>query len=172
MATNRIVLAGAILLLSYFGIYGSMNENKFLALIPFVLMIIASLILYQTFSSQVPRNSIGIIGFFVGRLLFVGLIVFANSAVFSSIKSSQIQKDGVNTFGIATRISSRYVRGKRDFYRHFTYNANGKIMESKVPFSYDLNRGDTIFLRYSKGNPYVIEFEQNNEGNRKHGIVK
>ena len=46
MATNRIVLAGAILLFSYFGIYGSMNENKFLALIPFVLMIIASLILY------------------------------------------------------------------------------------------------------------------------------
>jgi len=172
MAINRIVLAGAILLFSFFGIYGSMNENKFLAFIPFLLMIIASLVFYQTFASQVPLTSFGIVGFFVGRLLFLGLILYANSVIFSSIKSNKIQKDGINTFGVATRISSRYLRGKWNFYRHFTYVANGKILESKVRFSYDLNRGDTIFLKYSRSNPYVIEFEKDNEQNRKYGVVK
>jgi hypothetical protein len=97
--------------------------------------------------------------------------LYANYILFYSITSNKIQKDGISTYGIATGISSRYLRGKRDFYRHFTYVANGRVLQSKIRFSYDLNRGDTLYLKYSKSNPYVIDFEDNVQ-NRKHGIVK
>lgn len=171
MTISRFISAGAILLFSFFAIYGSFNEDKSLAFFPFLVVVVASLYLYQSFGNQVPQTSIGIISFFIGRLLFVGLVLFADYWILSSIKSAKIQKDGISTYGIATGISSRYLRGGREFYRHFTYIANGRVLQSKVRFSYDLNRGDTLYLKYSKTNPYIIEFE-NNKQKREHGLVK
>ncbi|WAC11487.1 hypothetical protein [Dyadobacter pollutisoli] len=171
MIIRRALLIVAILFFSFFAIYGSMGGNQFLAFFPFLMSIIAGLILYQSFDRWVPQTSIGIIGFFMGRLLFIGLLLYVDYVVSYSIRSNKIQKDGISTYGIATGISSRYLRGKRDFYRHFSYVANGRVLQNKIRFSYELNRGDTLYLKYSKSNPYVIEFEDNSQ-NRKHGVVK
>ncbi|TLV03956.1 hypothetical protein [Dyadobacter luticola] len=171
MTIRRSILAGCILLFSFFGIYGSMGENKFISFVPFLLVVVASLVLYQSFDSWIPDTAAGILGFFIGRLVFVGLILYVNAQIFYSVKTKKIEQDGVSTYGIATDISSRYLRSRRDFYRNFTYVANGKVLQSKVRFSYDLKQGDTLYLRYSKSNPYLIEFE-NNAQNRKHGILK
>lgn len=171
MAVRRLTLGGIILLFSFFAIYGNMNQNKAFAFFPFLIVIIAALVLYQSFSNQFPQTGKWILLFFAGRLFFIGLILFVDSAIFYSIKAAKIHKDGISTYGVATGISSRYLRGHREFYRHFRYVANDKIIESTLRFSYDLNRGDTLYLKYSRTNPYVIEFEDNKQ-NRRHGIVK
>lgn len=171
MAIRRAILAGIILLFSVFGIYSGLNEKNFFSFFPFLSVVIASLVLYQSFDQWVPQTGLLIPGFFLGRLLFVGLVLYLNYRVLNMIKSDRIQKDGISTYGIATGISSTYIRGNRAFYRHFTYTANGRLLESKVRFSYDLNRGDTLYLKYSKSNPYIIDFE-NNAQNHRHRIVK
>jgi hypothetical protein len=171
MIIYRAVLGGIIVVFSFFAIYGSLGENSPVTFFPFLVVVIASLVLYQSFDRLVAQTAIGIIGFFVGRLLFVGLVLYANYLTFSFIKSRSIHQGGVRTYGIVTGISSTYYRGSWHYSRNFTYIANGKIHVGKIRFSYELSRGDTIYLRYSRSNPYLVEFEGNNQ-NRKYGIVR
>ncbi|MGX5855680.1 hypothetical protein ACWKW6_18645 [Dyadobacter jiangsuensis] len=171
MIIYRAVLGSIIIVFSFFAIYGSLGENSAVTFFPFLVVVIASLVLYQSFDWQVPRTAIGIIGFFIGRLLFVGLVLYANYLIFNFIKSSYIHRGGVKTYGIVTGISSRYYRGSWHHSRNFTYVANGKVRQGKVGFNYELSRGDTIYLRYSRSNPYLFEFEDNDQ-NRKYGIVR
>ena len=170
MATHRGFLADTIILFSVSGIYLSLGESRPLAFFSFLTAIIGSLILYQSFGQLIPKTPIGILGYFFGRILFIGVILYIDSQIMYAIKSGIIQKDGISAYGIAGEISSRYSRGKRSFYRHFKYIANGRILESTIRFSYDLKRGDTLYLKYSKSHPNVIKFEDN-EHNRRHGIL-
>ncbi|KQS33200.1 hypothetical protein ASG33_03695 [Dyadobacter sp. Leaf189] len=171
MVIYRAILGGIVIVFSFFAVYGSLGENSSLTFFSFLMIVITSLVLYQSFDRLVSQMAIGIIGFFVGRLLFVGVVIYANYLIFNFLKSRVIQQGSVRTYGIATGISSRYYRGNWHYSRNFTYVANGKSFVGRINFNHELSSGDTIYLRYSRSNPYLFEFEDNDH-NRRHGIVR
>jgi len=99
MVTYRGFLADTIIFFYISGIYLSFEESRSLAFFSFLAVIIACLILYQSFSQWIPKTAIGILGFFLGRILFVGFILYVDSQIMYSIRSSVIRKDGVFTTG-------------------------------------------------------------------------
>ena len=88
----------------------------------------------------------------------------------NNFRTSLINNDGISTYAIAGEISSRYIDGKYRFFRGYTYNGGGKKIHKMLPFNYNLRQGDTLYLKYSKSQPLIIEFENNGQ-NRKHGII-
>lgn len=157
---KKSAISTAIIVLSscYF-IYSFPDEDHFWPVVAMMIMIVASFVLYQTFFRYFPDNGWGILTFFFGRLLFAGVLIAANAWICNNLREKWIAEDGVRTYAIAGRISSDYRKGRYEFYRHYHYQVNGRMVEKRMPFNKQLRTGDTLYLKYSASHPFVVEMD-------------
>jgi len=160
-----------IIVSSYYFIHSQSGEVSLLSYLHFPFIIVAGLMLYESFKEYFFNSKRGVLTFFLGRVIFIGIIVYTNFLLMNNFRTSLISHDGVSTYAIAGEISSRYIDGKYRFFRQYTYIGSGKKIHKKILFNYNLQLGDTLYLKFSKSQPLIIEFE-NNEQNRKHGIIE
>ena len=155
---------------SYYFIHSKSGEVSLLSYLHFSFIIVAGLVLYESFKEHFLNNKRGVLIFFFGRVIFISIIVYTNFSLMNNFRTSLINNDGISIYAIAGEISSRYIDGKYRFFRGYTYNGGGKKIHKMLPFNYNLRQGDTLYLKYSKSQPLIIEFENNGQ-NRKHGII-
>lgn len=165
-----IICIAVILSGSYYGITHGHHQSDRLSTFLFLAVIVACLVLYQNFQKYVPDTALGKISFFCGRLAFVGIVVYINFLLITDFRKKQLDRDGVNTYAVAGKISSSYYKGRYRFSRHYRYMANGKVFEKQIPFSYKVKAGDTLYLKYSASDPEIMQFVPNTH-NRQLGII-
>lgn len=148
-----------ILFSSCYFIYSFPNEDHFFSIVAMLIMIVASFVLYETFLRYFPDNIVGILAFFLGRLLFAGALIAVIAWVCNSLREKWIEQDGIRIYAIAGRISSEYRKGRYEFYRYYYYRVNGRTVEKRMPFNKQMKTGDTLYLKYSATHPDVIQLE-------------
>lgn len=155
------IFIAVILFSSCYFIYSFPGEDHFFPTVAMLIMIVASFVLYQTFLKYFPDNNVGILAFFLGRLLFAAALIAVNAWICNNLREKWIEEDGIRTYAIAGRISSEYRKGRYEFYRHYYYRVNGRVVEKRMPFNKQVKTGDTLYLKYSATHPYVIQLENN-----------
>ena len=142
-------------------IFLSQDQDNLIPKVGFFVLVISSLIIYQSFAPFIRDTAIANLLFFLGRLIFCGLIIFTTATIMTFYRKMVIRESSLQMRPTIDSITTVFRRGRID-YAHYSYEVSGKRVHKQLMLSrnHTTKVGDTVYLSVSKTNPNFAEIKR------------